>query len=162
DTGIEIAFTRVRRSDRPRRLVPRLLIENHLVARLADDHALHDVEQATGRTAERIEPGDLLAGKALTAVDLELADLVLRPLVHTQADECLPVLPIHFHRVLQDLRVDVALRRVQLRNSLREISRIFVVVELALPPPEKAFRLGLDGLDDGFVIDVLVDFDVYA
>ena len=71
------------------------------------------------------------------AVHLEVADLVVRAFVTVSRSSAFPVLAIDDQRVLHDLHVDVAVRRVQLRNRLAEIVRVLVVVELAVAPPEE-------------------------
>ena len=83
-------------------------------------YSLRDVAHRLASCAERVEARDLVAREHLRAVDLEARRSgTAGPSLHRQANQRLALLPVDDERVLHHLHVDVAVRRVQLRGSLR-------------------------------------------
>ena len=164
DARVDVAFVRVGLLHLARRVIPRGLVEDVLrFGRPAADQSLHRLADRLALVRRKgVHARDVLVREPLRAVHLEIADLVLRPLVHGDANERLPLLPIDDQRVLHDRHVDVAVRRVQLGNVFRQILGVLVRIELAVAPPEEALGLGRDPVNDHIGRERLVARDLDA
>src|SRR5690606_14240435 len=108
---------------------------------------------------KRVEALDLRLAEALVPDDVEPAHAILRTFVDRKLDDRLACLTIHDERIRQDAHVYVAAARVQLRNPLRDVAAVSLVVISAAPEPQKALGLHRHGTNDFLVAQPGVPVD---
>ena len=143
--GVDVALVRIGLTHPPRGVVPPGLIEiaGRVAAATHAQHALHGTRDGLGLHAEGIEALQVLVGKPPTARDLEGADAVPRTLLHHEIHERLAPRAVYRDRILEHLRVEISLGRIERWNALAHVPRELVCIELALLEPQEALGLGL-------------------
>ena len=105
------------------------------------EHPFCRTQDRLGLYAKRVESLDVLVGEAPAPGGLERPKAIARTLLHRQIDQRLSARTIDPDRVLQHLRIEIPLRRIQRRNPLAYVARKLVSVELSFLEPQEPLRL---------------------
>ena len=138
----QVPLVAVQLLDVGRRLVQRRVVEH--LARLALAVAAHEGKPQHRAALRGEDGGQRLRGEARVPLDVELAQPVLRPLLHLHQQPRLAGLRVHHQGVADHGEVDVAVAAVELGQVRAQVLLERLAVEAAAAEPPEPFFLGPD------------------